>query len=236
MAVPKKGTRALLARPCRVMLGSEYELLLLGARAASVVAIFARAVVGFVLGLLVCVEVHRLAAVLWWCFPELIVVVLLVAIALPSRLRCIAWLPYVLVWFFRIVGCCPGAHCCDLLVESSSLGLDCCVQSAHLLLVKVEDLDPMCGPVFGQFAVLLASKFLGCASGTTCGSLWFSLILLALLFPLSWEEEACCVPSSSAFRGLLGVVVLSHGIWWHVVHCGDLCGEGPSPCAVLRLS
>ncbi|MQL70419.1 hypothetical protein Taro_002743 [Colocasia esculenta] len=89
-------------------------LLLLGARAASVVAVFALAVVGFVLGLRVrlgvsrmlrepaCgvaftdagmfpvdpvlpeffsvgsggVEVHRLAVVFWWCFPELFVVVL----------------------------------------------------------------------------------------------------------------------------------------------------------------
>ncbi|MQM01602.1 hypothetical protein Taro_034360, partial [Colocasia esculenta] len=32
----------------------------------------------------------------------------LVAVALPSRLRCIAWLPYVLVRFPRTVCCCPG--------------------------------------------------------------------------------------------------------------------------------
>ncbi|MQL80438.1 hypothetical protein Taro_012873 [Colocasia esculenta] len=38
-------------------------------------------------GVALWVEVHRLAAVFWWCFPELFVVVLLVAIALPSRLR-----------------------------------------------------------------------------------------------------------------------------------------------------
>ncbi|MQL88811.1 hypothetical protein Taro_021377 [Colocasia esculenta] len=50
------------------------------------------------------------------------------------------------------------AHCCDLLVESSSLGLDCCMQSARLLLVKVVDFDPVCGLVFGQFAVLFASR------------------------------------------------------------------------------
>ncbi|MQL85099.1 hypothetical protein Taro_017618 [Colocasia esculenta] len=124
-----------------------------------------------------------------------------------------------------------SAHCCDLLVESSSLGLDCCVQSAHLLLVKVVDLDPVCGPVFGQFTVLFASKFLGCAGGATCGSLWLSLWLLA--FPCRHTlvdgclasvmgvrlavppEEACCVPSSSAFRGLLGVVVLA----WKLVPC-----------------
>ncbi|MQM15635.1 hypothetical protein Taro_048582, partial [Colocasia esculenta] len=35
-------------------------------------------------------------------------VVWLVAIALPSRLRCITWLPCVLVRFSRIIGCCPG--------------------------------------------------------------------------------------------------------------------------------
>ncbi|MQM08806.1 hypothetical protein Taro_041666 [Colocasia esculenta] len=39
--------------------------------------------------------------------------------------------------------------------------------SARLLLVEVVDLDPVCG----QFAVLFSSKFLGCAGGTTCGSM-----------------------------------------------------------------
>ncbi|MQM20320.1 hypothetical protein Taro_053338, partial [Colocasia esculenta] len=38
---------------------------------------------------------------------RLFVVVLLVAVVLPSRLRCIAWLPCVLVRFPRTVGCCP---------------------------------------------------------------------------------------------------------------------------------
>ncbi|MQM19718.1 hypothetical protein Taro_052729 [Colocasia esculenta] len=64
-------------------------------------------------GVALWVEVHRLAAVFWWCFPELFVVVLvsvvwLVVVALPSRLRCIARLPCVLVRFPRIVGCYPG--------------------------------------------------------------------------------------------------------------------------------
>ncbi|MQL91596.1 hypothetical protein Taro_024212, partial [Colocasia esculenta] len=85
------------------------------------------------------VEVHRLAIVFWWCFPELFVVVLLVATALPSRLSC-------------------------------------------------------------------------CATS----GLRYAAVVLAVAF---W---------------LLGVVVLSHGIWCHVAHCGDLCGEGPSPCVVLR--
>ncbi|MQL77181.1 hypothetical protein Taro_009590 [Colocasia esculenta] len=72
----------------------------------------------------------------------------------------------------------------------------------------------------------------GCLAGcASCGS-----ASLASWFPLSGEGEADCVPSSSAFLGLLGVVVLSHGIWCHVAHRGDLCGEGPSPSAVLRLS
>ncbi|MQM17797.1 hypothetical protein Taro_050774 [Colocasia esculenta] len=35
-------------------------------------------------------------------------IVWLVVVALPSRLRCIAWLPCVLVRFPRIVGCCLG--------------------------------------------------------------------------------------------------------------------------------
>ncbi|MQL84525.1 hypothetical protein Taro_017034 [Colocasia esculenta] len=54
-------------------------------------------------------------------------------------------------------------------------------------------------------------------------------------FSPSCEEEAYCVRSSSAFRGLLGVVVLAWQLC-RVSHCGDLCGEGPSPCVVLRFS
>ncbi|MQL73152.1 hypothetical protein Taro_005481 [Colocasia esculenta] len=71
--------------------------------------------------------------------------------------------------------------------------------------------------LFGELRGCLA----GCAS---CGS-----ASLALWFPLSCEEEACCVSSSSIFRGLLSVVVLCNGIWCRVVHRGDLHGEGPSP-------
>ncbi|MQL68904.1 hypothetical protein Taro_001171 [Colocasia esculenta] len=84
------------------------------------------------------------------------------------------WL-VVLLWKCqsRLVVSPCGAHCCDLLVESSSLGLDYCVQPARLLLVKVVDLDPVCGPVFGQFAVLFTSKFLGCADRTTCCLGWW---------------------------------------------------------------
>ncbi|MQM17476.1 hypothetical protein Taro_050448 [Colocasia esculenta] len=48
----------------------------------------------------------------------------LVAIALPSRLRYIAWLPYVLVRFPRTVGCCPSEasfRCVFLLCLSLAL-------------------------------------------------------------------------------------------------------------------
>ncbi|MQM06626.1 hypothetical protein Taro_039454, partial [Colocasia esculenta] len=34
---------------------------------------------------------------------------------------------------------------------------------------------------------------------------------------------------------LLRVLLLSHDIWCHVAHRGDLCGEGPSPYAVLSV-
>ncbi|MQM15241.1 hypothetical protein Taro_048182 [Colocasia esculenta] len=71
MAVPKKGTRALLAHPCRVAFrwlafqqGPSVScrrvlLLLLSAHATSVIAVFARAAVGFVLGLRVRVGVSQ---------------------------------------------------------------------------------------------------------------------------------------------------------------------------------
>ncbi|MQL88706.1 hypothetical protein Taro_021274 [Colocasia esculenta] len=48
-------------------------------------------------------------------------------------------------------------------------------------------------------------------------------------------EEACCMPSSSAFRGLLGVAVLCHGFWCRVAHRGDLPGEGPFPLSCLEV-
>ncbi|MQM19129.1 hypothetical protein Taro_052129 [Colocasia esculenta] len=59
MAVPKKGTSTLLARPCRVAF-RRVLLLLLGTRAASEVAgSLVLRLVGFVLGLRVCMSVSR---------------------------------------------------------------------------------------------------------------------------------------------------------------------------------
>ncbi|MQL93745.1 hypothetical protein Taro_026391 [Colocasia esculenta] len=43
-------------------------------------------------------------------FSRTVLCSFLVAVALPSRPRCIAWLPYVLVRFPRTVCCCPGEH------------------------------------------------------------------------------------------------------------------------------
>ncbi|MQM07057.1 hypothetical protein Taro_039891 [Colocasia esculenta] len=98
-------------------------------------------------------------SVFWWCFPELFVVVLvrvplslglllcslkssavlplrfevsivwLVAVALPSRLRCIAWLSCVLVVFPRTVGCCPGevhSQDCSRLVSAVCIASTIC--------------------------------------------------------------------------------------------------------------
>ncbi|MQM13118.1 hypothetical protein Taro_046040, partial [Colocasia esculenta] len=154
------------------------SLLLLGARAASLVAAFARAAVGFVLGSRVRVGMSRRlrepacgvaftgagllpvdpVEALRACAPlgavlcsvdvvarakqmlcvlpeffsigsggELFVVVLFVAVALPSRLRCIAWLLCILVRFPRTVGCCPGevrSQDCSGLVSAG-----CCATS-----------------------------------------------------------------------------------------------------------
>ncbi|MQL84301.1 hypothetical protein Taro_016810 [Colocasia esculenta] len=43
------------------------------------------------------------------------------------------------------------------------------------------------------------------------------------------------VSSSSIFHGLLGLVVLYHGLWCRVAHLGDLCGEGPFPLSCLEV-
>ncbi|MQL93779.1 hypothetical protein Taro_026423 [Colocasia esculenta] len=97
---------------------------------------FARAAIGFVVGLrvrvgvsvllcLVLVEVRfpqncvvlvsGCCGIALWVESSAVLppwfevfVVCLVAVALPSRLRCIAWLPCVLVRFPRTIGCCPG--------------------------------------------------------------------------------------------------------------------------------
>ncbi|MQM17172.1 hypothetical protein Taro_050140 [Colocasia esculenta] len=61
MAVPKKGTRALLARPCVVLLGSECVAAIAGRASFERVCWFALAEFGFVLGL----YVSRLC---WWDF------------------------------------------------------------------------------------------------------------------------------------------------------------------------
>ncbi|MQM10525.1 hypothetical protein Taro_043417 [Colocasia esculenta] len=101
-------------------------------------------------------------------------IVWLVVVALPSRLRCIAWLPCVLVRFPRIVGCCPGEN--------------------GALVVLVEVLPE---PV--------------------------------VLLPLIRWLASFLTP-----YGLCQMVVWAVGAVFS--HCGDLCGEGPYPCAFLRLS
>ncbi|MQL68253.1 hypothetical protein Taro_000551 [Colocasia esculenta] len=103
----------------------------------------------------------------------------------------------------------------------------------RLLALWVEVLPklPCCLSVRLHVSQLRWWDFVGPRSREVC---FISRTLRAL--PDGSLEEAYCVPSSSAFRGLLGVVVLPHGIWCRVTHRGDLCGKGPSPCAVLRLS
>ncbi|MQL79674.1 hypothetical protein Taro_012116 [Colocasia esculenta] len=41
-------------------------------------------------------------------FPRTVLCLFLVAVALPSKLRCVAWLPCVLVRFLRTICCCPS--------------------------------------------------------------------------------------------------------------------------------
>ncbi|MQM00973.1 hypothetical protein Taro_033722 [Colocasia esculenta] len=119
-----------------------------------------------------------------------------------------------------------------------------CIVSAVLLAAEwfVFVLGYRVVPLTMCLAVVLAmlsscsfSSFLDCTGGTSCVSVvgWFASLLAPYVLS---QMVVCCVPSSSAFRGLLEVVVLSHGIWCRVAHRGDLYGEGPSPCDVLRLS
>ncbi|MQM17460.1 hypothetical protein Taro_050432 [Colocasia esculenta] len=197
-------------------------LLLLGARAASMVAVFAHAAVGFVLGLrvrLVEVGVFARAKQMLVCCVALLVEHCYTYLWLLSALCWIVvnsgeFLPEFfsvgsggrlfracfcqLVCYLKVEVCCCCVGRCVLVgfpercLGGSGGGLAFVVSVVLLagewfvfvlgyrcVAPVVVDLDPVCGPVFGQFAVLLASKFLGCAGRTTCGSL-----CLALLFPL----------------------------------------------------
>ncbi|MQM19356.1 hypothetical protein Taro_052358 [Colocasia esculenta] len=174
-------------------------------------------------------------------FPQnYFVVVLLVAIALSSRLRCIVWLPCVLVMFSQI-----GLRYAVVVLAGAFWWV---FQNGSLVALVEVLLEPVYVAFAGCFLLTAEWMALGAFGGGSpqsyplrwwdfvcpCGRVvcFASHALCAL--PDGGLEEASCVPSSSAFRGLLGVVVLSQGIWCRVTHHGDLCGEGPSPCAVLR--
>ncbi|MQM13912.1 hypothetical protein Taro_046839 [Colocasia esculenta] len=69
---------------------------------------------------------------------------------------------------------------------------------------------------FDRLAVLLAFQ-VGCASGTTCGSLWFSLLLL--VFPCRHTLADGCLASVVGVRlavPLVGVLALRHGFLFRV--------------------
>ncbi|MQM20855.1 hypothetical protein Taro_053884 [Colocasia esculenta] len=136
MVVPKKGTSTLLACPCRVLLGEHLALcfrwlafqqgpsvscrrvlpMFLGARAASVVVVFARAAVGFILSLHIHVGVSRrlreptcgvafTGAGLWSVEPVKGVLALLAVPLLWVGCRCVA----LEVEVHRLVALCSGA-------------------------------------------------------------------------------------------------------------------------------
>ncbi|MQL83505.1 hypothetical protein Taro_015983 [Colocasia esculenta] len=91
-------------RPCGCVAKAERAYMWCGLHRGRVVACGSSRRVPLPLGLLLCSL--KSSAVLPPWFE--VSVVWLVAVALPSRLRCIAWLPCVLVWFPRTVGCCSG--------------------------------------------------------------------------------------------------------------------------------
>ncbi|MQL75937.1 hypothetical protein Taro_008325 [Colocasia esculenta] len=244
MAVPKKG---------------ECLLLLLGAHAARVVAVFARAAVGFVLGMRIRVGptcgVAFTGAGLWPAEPIEVVnssevlleffsigsggsevsVVGLVTVALPSRLRCITWLPCVLVVLVRFalktndalvvlvedlpepVVLLPLAAVFSLLAVCFGhlFGLRSCDVFPERLLALLVEVLPKAALVGSLASILTPYGCLASVVGVALAVPPVGVLALRCCFPLSREEEACCVPSSSSFRGLLGVVVLA----WQLVSC-----------------
>ncbi|MQL79276.1 hypothetical protein Taro_011712, partial [Colocasia esculenta] len=211
-------------------------------------------------GIALWVEVHRLAA----CVLVMVFVVWLVVVALPSGLMCINWLfgfwcgfpeplavvlngvSVVLVEVLPESVCVAStgycvfsrlAMCFGRLLEPhlGLLLLSLCGDELSLLPIGLSAFSlpgrcrPRCGAFgrvsghcAGQIVFLFVFKFLGCADGTSCVPVvgWFASLL---------------VPDVLS-QLVVWVVVLSHGIWCCVAHCGDLCSEGPFPCAILRLS
>ncbi|MQL81726.1 hypothetical protein Taro_014193 [Colocasia esculenta] len=170
------------------------ELLLLGAHAASVVVVFAHAAVGFVLGLRIRVGVSQ---------------------RLREPTCCVAFTGAGL-WSTE-----PVEGVLALLVVPVLLGLPGCYRS------RCGAFDRVSGRGTGQIVFLIIFRvsrlrwwdFVCLHGWEAC---FVSRALRAL--PDGSLGEAGGVPSSSAFHGLLGVVVLSHGIWCRVAHRGDLCG------------
>ncbi|MQL99720.1 hypothetical protein Taro_032446 [Colocasia esculenta] len=181
---------------------------------------FARAAVEFVVGLRVRVGVSRrlreptcgvafTGAGLWSAEP------------LVERCDTYLWLLSALCWLVVNSG--------EVLPEFFSVG-------SSGSEVEVHRLDALCsGDVFpDRLAIVLVRLALRTAPGLTV-PWWFwwrfsqnRFVLLPLATIGLLRGFFLCFP------WLLGVVVLVNGNWCHVAQCGDLHGEGPSPCAVLR--
>ncbi|MQM12268.1 hypothetical protein Taro_045184 [Colocasia esculenta] len=102
-------------------------------------------------------------------------VVWLVAVALPSRLRCTAWLPCVLVQFSRTVGCCPGevrSQDCSRLVSAG-----CCATSGLRYAAVV---------LAGAFWRVFLERRLGGSSGELLLALWVEDLPKATLLRASF--------------------------------------------------
>ncbi|MQM11442.1 hypothetical protein Taro_044349, partial [Colocasia esculenta] len=99
--------------------------------------------------------------------PRTVLCSFLVFVALPSRLRCIAWLPCVLVRFPRTVCCCPG--------ESFSQD---CFALVHAIVVLPQSLRCAVG-LAAAFWQVFPERCLGCSGGG------------------SYRTSSCCFCSSA---------------------------------------
>ncbi|MQL86659.1 hypothetical protein Taro_019211, partial [Colocasia esculenta] len=133
----------------------------------SVVAVFACAEVGFVLGLPVRVGSSSLLVLVEVRFPQNCAV-LLVVVALLSRLRCIAWLPYVLVWFPRTVGCCPS--------ENGALVVLVEVLPEPVVLLPLADMFSLLAVCFGRLFGLRSGDVVAVSSGTVRVTVYLGVV------------------------------------------------------------
>ncbi|MQM09209.1 hypothetical protein Taro_042074 [Colocasia esculenta] len=220
---------------------------------------FAHAAVGFVLGLRLwtlvrCSRSFSLLVLVEVRLPQNCVVLIsgycgvafwveLVIVVLPSRLRCIAWLPYVLVRFSRTVGCCPG--------ENGALVVLVEVLPEPVVLLPLSDVFSLLAICLGCILVMVSRTALGALGGGVVPWTVCLAMVLANLSSCSFFRFLSCaggtsyVPRIERLVSFLAPYGLCQLVVWVVVLAGQfgamsrtvatLVAKVPPPCVVLSV-